>query len=134
MRTGLKSIFILLAGLSMQAAVAVRPLQGKMINEVNPLVLRYSAPGDAWTDGVAVGNGRLGAMVFGGIEKDRLQLNDITVWSGGPSPDADRIDAYKSLPKIRALLKDGKYAEATSLVGKTMTSKAEYFPSYQNPG
>lgn len=59
-----------------------------------------------------VGNGRLGARIFGQPAKERLQLNDATVWSGGPQPDADRKDAYKSLPELRRLIRDGKYAEA----------------------
>ena len=51
-------------------------------------------------------------MVFGGVEKERLQLNEITVWSGSLEQNADKPEAYKSLPAIRQLIAEGKYADA----------------------
>jgi hypothetical protein len=50
------------------------------------------------TQALPVGNGRLGAMVFGQPASECLQLNEVSIWSGRPQPDADRKDAYKSLP------------------------------------
>jgi alpha-L-fucosidase 2 len=50
----------------------------------------------------------MGAMIFGGVEKERLQLNEITVWFGRLEPEQNRVDAYKSLPAIRQLIQDGK--------------------------
>ena len=63
-----------------------------------------------------MGNGRLGAMIFGGIDQERLQLNEITVWSGSLEQDADRPDSYKSLPALRQMIRDGKYADAVKVM------------------
>ncbi|MBK1827639.1 glycoside hydrolase family 95 protein [Haloferula rosea] len=81
--------------------------------------LWYDQPAAEWTDAVPIGNGRLGAMVFGGIENERLQLNEDTLWSGGPHC-YDNPEAYKHLAEVRKLLRDGKYAEAEKLAGKMM--------------
>ncbi len=55
------------------------------------LRLWYEAPATAWTEALPVGNGRLGAMVFGGTAREHLQLNEDTLWAGGPySPDEPR--------------------------------------------
>ena len=103
------------------------------------LELWYDKPAAKWTDALPVGNGRLGAMVFGGAQKERLQLNEDSLWSGGPRPDADRPDAWKQLPEIRKLLSEGKYAEAASLTNKNMTNQGggfdgAYNGSYQTLG
>ena len=78
-------------------------------------------------------------MVFGRPEKERLQLNDITVWSGKPEPDTDRPEAYKVLPEIRRLLSEEKYAEARRLTAANMTNQGGgfsgvYAGSYQTLG
>lgn len=65
-----------------------------------------------------VGNGRLGGMLFGGVDEERIVLNESTVWSGSPQ-DADRKDAHRNLPEIRRLLAEGKNVEAEDLVNKT---------------
>lgn len=67
-----------------------------------------------------MGNGRLGAMMFGGINDERIVLNESSVWSGSPQ-DADRPDAYKVLPEIRRLLLAGKNPEAEALVNANFT-------------
>ena len=99
------------------------------------LTLWYGSPAKTWTDALAIGNGRLGAMLFGIPEQDRYQLNDITVWSGGPMPNADRPGAYQALPAIREALRSGDYAAATKLVSEHMTTTgvgdSEYWPSYE---
>lgn len=76
--------------------------------------LWYTRPTDAWTSVLPVGNGRLGCMVFGGVAQERLQLNEESVWSGGPQ-DADNPDAREALPEIRRLLNEGKFIEAQEL-------------------
>lgn len=102
------------------------------------LTLWYGSPAKTWTDALAIGNGRLGAMLFGIPEHDRYQLNDITVWSGGPMPNADRPGAYQALPAIREALRSGDYAAATKLVSEHMTTTgvgdSEYWPSYETLG
>lgn len=75
-----------------------------------------------WLRALPVGNGFTGAMVFGDVNKERLQLNDKTLWSGSVA-DNDNPDAFASLSKIRSLLFAGKYKEATALTYKTQICK-----------
>ncbi|APW62019.1 glycosyl hydrolase family 95 catalytic domain-containing protein [Paludisphaera borealis] len=82
------------------------------------LALWYDHPAGAWLEALPLGNGRLGAMVYGGLPADRIQLNDDTLWSGGPK-DGDNPEALKVLPEMRRLILDGKFAEAHQL-GKMM--------------
>ncbi|MBI5094484.1 MAG: glycoside hydrolase family 95 protein [Candidatus Hydrogenedentes bacterium] len=84
----------------------------------------YRKPASTWVEALPVGNGRLGAMVFGGVERERIQLNEDSLWSGGPQ-DADNPEALKHLNEARQLLFDGKYAAAQELVFKTMVCKGE---------
>ncbi|MFT3705734.1 MAG: glycoside hydrolase family 95 protein [Agriterribacter sp.] len=77
---------------------------------------------EEWLKALPVGNGFIGAMVFGDVNKERLQLNDKTLWSGSPD-DNDNPDAYASLQEIRNLLFAGKYKEATELTYKTQVCK-----------
>ncbi len=88
------------------------------------LVLWYEMPARHFTQSLPLGNGRLGMMVFGGIDKDRIVLNEESLWSGSPS-DNDRPDAHKRLPEIRRLLEQGKNDEAEHLVNETFTCKGE---------
>jgi alpha-L-fucosidase 2 len=75
-----------------------------------------------WLKALPVGNGFLGAMVFGDVGRERLQLNEKSVWSGGPD-DNDNPDAAASLAGIRRLLFEGKYKEATALTLKTQVCR-----------
>jgi len=81
----------------------------------NDLVLWSDSPATQFTQALPLGNGRLGAMVFGGVENERIILNEATLWSGSVQ-DADRRDAANYLPEIRKLLLEGKNAEAEKLV------------------
>jgi alpha-L-fucosidase 2 len=103
------------------------------------LTLHYDRPAVEWVEALPVGNGRLGAMVFGNPGKERLQLNDVTIWSGGPQADTDRPEAYKSLPEIRRLLAEGDYKTASDLTARAMTGARgnfewAYSGSYQTLG
>lgn len=82
------------------------------------LRLWYNKPATEWEECLPLGNGRLGAMPDGGIVKENIVLNDITLWSGGPQ-EADKTDAASYLPEIRRLLFEGKNDEAEQLAGKT---------------
>ena len=88
-------------------------------NSPSPLVLSYLQPATAWTEALPIGNGRLGAMVFGGIEHERLQLNEDTLWAGGPY-DPNNTNSFAALPEVRKLIFDGKYDEADKLIGRSM--------------
>lgn len=82
------------------------------------LKLWYRQPAQRWTEALPIGNGRLGAMVFGGVTNDRIQFNEETLWNEGPR-DYHREGAVKVLPQIRQLLADGKQREAEALAGQS---------------
>jgi alpha-L-fucosidase 2 len=82
----------------------------------------FDAPAANFTESSPMGNGRLGAMMFGGVNEERIVLNESSVWSGSRQ-DADRPDAYKVLPEIRKLLLEGKNPEAEALVNANFTCK-----------
>ena len=77
-------------------------------------------PARNFTESCPLGNGRLGAMDFGGVESERIALNEDTLWSGSVQ-DADRTNAAAVLPEIRRLLLAGKNVEAEALVNKNFT-------------
>lgn len=82
-------------------------------------LLWYQSPATNWNEALPVGNGRLGAMIFGGVTSERLQLNEDSLWSGAPQ-EADNPKALEALPQIRQLLFDGKYTEAENLANRTL--------------
>jgi len=99
-------------------------------------VLWYRRPATRWTEALPIGNGRLGAMVFGGIGGERWQLNEDSLWSGGPE-DADNRAALPALSQIRELLFSGRYAEAQRLCDATQIRKPSQhgdFGSYTTLG
>ena len=100
---------------------------------MNNLVLWYQKPAEAWTDALPIGNGRLGAMVFGSVERARIQLNEETLWDGGPR-DTNNPKALEALPKVQRLLFEDKNEEATELAGETMLGVPERIKSYQSLG
>jgi alpha-L-fucosidase 2 len=77
-------------------------------------VLRYDRPAQSWNEALPVGNGRLGAMVFGGVPRERIQFNEESLWTGGPH-DYSHPGASEYLGKIRELLFAGKPREAEAL-------------------
>jgi alpha-L-fucosidase 2 len=81
------------------------------------LKLWYKQPAIKWTEAIPIGNGRIGAMIFGGIENDRIQFNEETLWTGEPR-NYSRQGAYKYLDTIRQLLFAGKQKEADALAEK----------------
>lgn len=85
------------------------------------LKLWYSKPAEKWTEALPVGNGRLGAMIFGTVEKERVQFNDDTLWTGGPH-EYQHEGASEHLATVRKLLFEGKQREAERLAGEKMMS------------
>ncbi|HEY4287599.1 MAG TPA: glycoside hydrolase N-terminal domain-containing protein [Puia sp.] len=77
-------------------------------------LLWYRQPAQKWTEALPIGNGRLGAMIYGGAGEEHLQFNESTLWSGRPRAFA-RPDAANYLPELRRLLTEGKQAEAEQL-------------------
>ena len=95
-----------------------------------PLRLWYEKPAATWVEALPIGNGRLGAMVFGDPLRERLALNEDTLWSGGPT-SWNNPDAKAWLPKVREAVFAGRYAEADALTKKM---QGPYNQSYQPLG
>lgn len=83
-------------------------------------VVWFDAAATHFTESSPLGNGRIGAMVFGGVQEERIVLNESGMWSGSPQ-EADRPDAAAALPKIRRLLLEGRNAEAEKLLNEKFT-------------
>ncbi len=75
----------------------------------------FNKPAGVWEEALPLGNGRLGAMVYGGTVRDQIALNEETMWSGGYT-DRNNPDAKEALPKVRQLILDGKISEAEELM------------------
>ncbi len=99
----------------------------------SPLTLWYRQPAKLWVEALPVGNGRLGAMVFGGAARERIQFNEDTVWTGEPH-DYAHHGAAKYLPQIRQLLWEGKQKEAEDLAMKEFMSEPLHQKAYQALG
>jgi alpha-L-fucosidase 2 len=107
---------LVILGISVRA-FATHP---KELSAPDPrLVLWYSHPADKWENAFPVGNGRLGAMVFGRTDEEQIQLNEDTYWSGGPYSTVVK-GSYKALPEIQKLIFDGQYRKAHTLFGRSL--------------
>ncbi|NLS78090.1 MAG: glycoside hydrolase family 95 protein [Chloroflexi bacterium] len=84
------------------------------VEETNPTKLWYDRPAQEWVEALPIGNGRLGAMVFGGPAAERLQLNEDTLWSGGPR-EWDNPQARQLLPEVREAIRARQYTKAEEL-------------------
>lgn len=98
-----------------------------------PLSLWYRLPAKVWTEALPIGNGRLGAMVFGGVSQERLQLNEDTIWAGGPYDPANP-EALGALPEVRRLIFEGKYKEAQQLISEKVMARPLRQMSYETLG
>lgn len=99
----------------------------------SPLTLCYTNAATKWTEALPIGNGRLGAMIFGGAQREQLQLNEVTLWAGGPY-DPNNTNALAALPEVRQLVFDGKYDEAQKLIGEQMMATPLRQMPYQTMG
>lgn len=98
------------------------------------LKLWYNKPsGKTWENALPIGNGRLGAMVYGNVEKETIQLNEHTVWSGSPNRN-DNPEALAALPEIRQLIFDGKQKDAERLANKVIITKKSHGQMFQPVG
>ncbi|MEN2412255.1 glycoside hydrolase family 95 protein [Flavobacterium mesophilum] len=82
------------------------------------LKLTYDKPATNWNEALPIGNGKLGAMVFGGVSQEHLQLNEETIWAGEPGNNVPK-NTFDSIQKIRRLLNESKFEEAQNLSNKT---------------
>ena len=99
----------------------------------DPLTLWYERPASRWVEALPIGNGRIGAMVFGDPAMERLQLNEDTLWAGGPY-DPSNPEALAALPRVRELIFAGRYTEAESLANQKMMAKPLLQMAYQSIG
>jgi len=97
------------------------------------LRLWYRQPAAQWTEALPVGNGRLAAMVFGGVGSERIQINEETVWAG-ERRDRTNPEGARALPEVRRLLFAGKVLEAEALAEKSIIAVPKRMPPYQPLG
>lgn len=109
--------------------ITAEAIEGKSFDPAN--VLWYTKPAAAWEDALPVGNGRLGAMVFGGVKEERIQLNEETYWTGGPYSTVVQ-GGYKALPEIQKLIFEGKPIEAHKLFGRKLMGYPVEQQKYQS--
>lgn len=93
----------------------------------------YGKPAEKWTEALPVGNGQMGAMVFGGVEKERIQFNEYTIWTGRPHSYA-RKGAVEALPEIRRRLASGDKGGATKLAKDSFLADPPKEKAYQPCG
>jgi len=97
------------------------------------MTLWYRRPAEKWLEAMPLGNGRLGAMIFGGVGQERIQLNEDTLWVGRRM-DCINPDAIKYLPQVRSLLLEGKYAEGEALAARQLMGRPSRVSPYQSLG
>jgi alpha-L-fucosidase 2 len=96
-------------------------------------VLFYRQPAREWVEALPIGNGRLGGMVFGGVPVERIQLNEDTFWSGGPYDPINK-EALQYLPRVRQLIREGRYQEAQDLADQKLMGRRRHLQAYQPLG
>ncbi|SEU25540.1 alpha-L-fucosidase 2 [Paenibacillus sp. NFR01] len=94
-------------------------LEGETVTEEKKWSLRYNKPAEVWEEALPIGNGHMGAMIFGGADNELIQLNEDTLWSGFPR-DTNNYEALRYLKKARELITEGSYAEAENLINTRM--------------
>ncbi|MFD1788337.1 glycoside hydrolase N-terminal domain-containing protein [Sphingomonas floccifaciens] len=96
-------------------------------------MLWHAKPAQAWVEGYPIGNGRIAAMLLGGVKRERVQLNEGTLFSGGPYHNVNPA-ARDALPEVRRLIFAGRYAEAETLANERVQAVPRREMSYQSLG
>src|SRR5262245_6294752 len=97
------------------------------------MTLWHDHPAPQWDHATPVGNGRLGAMIFGNTGRERIQLNEETLWSGGPQ-DTVNVEAVAEIGNVRRMLFEGKPREAIELADEMMMARPRRLLPYQTLG
>jgi len=106
----------------------INPQIAQSQNQTNKLW--YNQPADEWMKSTPIGNGRLGAMIYGGIDSDKIAMNEVTMWSGAFDENQERACGKDTLAKIRQLFFDGKLAEGNRLGSKHLSGTSHSFGSH----
>ncbi|MCC5930945.1 MAG: glycoside hydrolase family 95 protein [Cyclobacteriaceae bacterium] len=117
----LPRLFCLFAGL----VLFVPSFSQSKLSKDHPLTLWYDKPASEWTEALPLGNGHMGAMVFGGVREDRLQLNENTLYSGDPRYSYQNIDVKRRYSEVTQLLDSGKYKEAEDIIAADWLGRAQ---------
>ena len=96
-----------------------------------PLKLHYDRPAEYFEEALVIGNGQMGAIVYGGVAEEVLSLNDLTLWTGEPDRKVHSPEAHKAIPEIREALDKEDYRKATHLYKKV---QGHYSENYQPLG
>lgn len=91
----------------------------KELEQENAWKLKYKQPAEVWEEALPLGNGHMGAMIFGGTAREQIQFNEDTLWSGFPR-DTNNYESLRYLKKVRGLVSEGKYAEAEEIINGHM--------------
>jgi alpha-L-fucosidase 2 len=124
------------------AAALAAPLGGRLAGALaaqepdspSPYTLHFAQPASKWPNALPVGNGRLGAVVFGNPVLERIQLNEESIWDGEPNRDRTNPNAAAAIPQIRELLFQGQIAEAEKLAVSDVLALPRRMPCYQTLG
>lgn len=128
------SICLILALLAFVACSPEPTTSQAPFGDLDPTtVLWYAQPADKWENALPVGNGRLGAMVFGKTDEERIQFNEETYWSGGPYSQTVE-EGHKALPEIQQLIFAGEYQKAHKLFGRYLMGYPVEQMKYQSFG
>ncbi|UZD24402.1 glycoside hydrolase family 95 protein [Algoriphagus halophytocola] len=104
------------------------PLMGQEIDfkaDVQELKVWYNEPALEWTEAIPIGNGYMGAMVFGGVYQERIQMNEGTLYSGDPDFTYKSLNVRKKYPEVMALMEDGEFKQAQDIIQKNWLGRAQ---------
>ena len=127
-----RGLIVLILSVASMTAQISQPGSGSSFPGSDPSnYIWFSNPAVKWDEALPVGNGRLGAMIFGGIGEERLQLNEDTYWSGGPNSTVVK-GGYRVLPEIQRLVFAERYLEAHNLFGRNLMGYPVEQQKYQS--
>ncbi|HKQ72220.1 MAG TPA: glycoside hydrolase family 95 protein [Blastocatellia bacterium] len=131
------AVFVLPHAQTNREANSISTYEGEFTGQAEPpaepLSLWYRRPARRWVEALPVGNGRLSAMIFGGIANERLQLNEDTLYGGGPY-DPNNPESLAALPEVRRLVFEGRYSDAHKLISEKMMARPLRQMPYQTAG
>lgn len=120
-----KCIVLLICTLLLGITLSCTPIE-----ENTQLSLWYEQPADEWMKALPLGNGRLGALVYGGIETETIALNEVSMWSGQPDPEQELSCGKEQLAKIRQLFFSGKLEDGNRLATQYLSGQPHSFGSH----